>query len=573
MKAPFLRAGIVLPLLILVFLPSQQSFAQSEPFLCGTRPPARSGQALLSTIDPHGGAHLPSSDTIRALIYFVQFPEDPYPDELWERGRNPLWSERFAQGLTDYFREMSFGRLIFLFEIRPLPVILPRREVDYLVDNKNYGDASREIVRMLDAEYDFTRFDRWNAQDRAYRIEKSPDGRVDLVIQIYRSAGWNFLPFSGVSDLGFEGYEFVDDMQRFFYGGNGAFSDAAASGVTLVNHYGSPPVTGYDYAFGIAAHEIMHKIYGEGHPARLFGGLGLLGSSGAGMGLNSFERQTLGMIAMREIPFGTDTIVTLRDYMTTGDALLVPVPLRDNLYYSFEYRRKISQYDTAPIRGLYIYRIDNSGGRNQKEVVVQSADGKWRWRFDSTLNRPVKSVPDLLTGYNKLQAIPIEGRNTYAWGWWGDSTDAYTPANPWFSWWRNPSPDCVMGVDTIRTGMSCELLALTDSTARVAIRYRAPDILPVEETASEAFSLGQNYPNPASGGASATIPFSVASQGRVRLTIRSLLGMHVRTIAEEELPPGRYERRVDLAGMPSGVYIYTLESGAGVRRRLLRVVR
>lgn len=564
--------------LFAVFLFLQQPvYSQQEPFhnfSCGTiAPSSNHSRFTISNIGTHTGAHLPVSDTIRALVVYVQMPTDNLPDEYWERGHIPIWWKKYADTLNNFFREMSFGKLTLTCETHPRIVIPPRTEADYLDAKQNYGTASKDIIALLDREYDFTRFDLWHAQDHPYTVYKAPDGRVDLVIMIYRNVGWTtFLPFAGVSDLGFEGYVFVDSMKRFFYGGNGTFSDAASSGVTVTKKTAPNMVTDFNYAFGISAHEIMHKIYGEGHPARLFGGLGLLGASGAGLGLCGFERHVLGMIRMKEIPYGVDTVLTLHDYMTTGDAYIVPIPQRNYLYYSFEYRRKLSQYDTAPIPGIYIYRIDDAGSRNQKEVIVQSADGRFQWRFDSTLGRPVKYYPDLLTGYNKLQAIPMNGKNTYAWGWWGDEYDAFTMKNRYFSWWRNPSPDFAIGIDTIRTGLDCTVLSMNDSTATIAIRFGSQKILNIESNQDNSFFLNQNYPNPVALKSSTSIQFSLPKESNVRLSVFNIFGQHLSTIIESREQSGLHEVQLETSNLSAGTYIYTLDVEGKRQQRLMQIV-
>ncbi|MCB1182878.1 DUF1349 domain-containing protein [bacterium] len=94
-----------------------------------------------------------------------------------------------------------------------------------------------------------------------------------------------------------------------------------------------------------------------------------------------------------------------------------------------------------------------------------------------------------------------------------------------------------------------------------------------EDMVPRVSSLGTNYPNPFNP--MTTIAFDVAKGGRVRLAIYSVDGRLVRTLADEQLAAGRYERvwrGQDDAGRPvaSGTYLYRLEGpGFAQTRRML----
>lgn len=87
--------------------------------------------------------------------------------------------------------------------------------------------------------------------------------------------------------------------------------------------------------------------------------------------------------------------------------------------------------------------------------------------------------------------------------------------------------------------------------------------LPTDVRLSEAvpaeFALKQNYPNPFNP--STTIRYQVAGQGFVSIKLYNLLGQQVATLVSEEKAPGTYELRWDAEGIPSGVYLYRMQSG------------
>ncbi len=92
----------------------------------------------------------------------------------------------------------------------------------------------------------------------------------------------------------------------------------------------------------------------------------------------------------------------------------------------------------------------------------------------------------------------------------------------------------------------------------------------LSETVPASFELRQNYPNPFNP--STTITFDIQSAGRVTLQVFNILGQEVATLVNEVKAPGTYATRLDGAGLPSGTYIYRLQSDAGkvqVRKMML----
>jgi hypothetical protein len=76
----------------------------------------------------------------------------------------------------------------------------------------------------------------------------------------------------------------------------------------------------------------------------------------------------------------------------------------------------------------------------------------------------------------------------------------------------------------------------------------------------ELFSLYQNYPNPFN--ASTRIKFAVNRPQLVTLKLYNLLGSEITTILNELKSPGLYEVEFDASSLPSGIYFYTMTSGA-----------
>ena len=73
------------------------------------------------------------------------------------------------------------------------------------------------------------------------------------------------------------------------------------------------------------------------------------------------------------------------------------------------------------------------------------------------------------------------------------------------------------------------------------------------------FSLEQNYPNPFNP--STIINYSLPKDGNVRISVFDAIGSKVATIANEYKPAGNYSVQFNGSNLPSGIYMYKLESG------------
>lgn len=82
-----------------------------------------------------------------------------------------------------------------------------------------------------------------------------------------------------------------------------------------------------------------------------------------------------------------------------------------------------------------------------------------------------------------------------------------------------------------------------------------------EETeVPDAFRLAPNYPNPFNP--ETTIGFTVPQQVQVRLVVYDLLGREVAVLVDGVRPAGTHTVRFDASMLPSGVYLYRMQSGS-----------
>ncbi|MEJ2104065.1 MAG: T9SS type A sorting domain-containing protein [Ignavibacteriaceae bacterium] len=84
--------------------------------------------------------------------------------------------------------------------------------------------------------------------------------------------------------------------------------------------------------------------------------------------------------------------------------------------------------------------------------------------------------------------------------------------------------------------------------------YSNSNVLP------ESFNLSQNYPNPFNP--TTKINYSVSEPSNVRIAVYDVLGREIEILAEGFKPAGNYELTFNAENLPSGLYIYTFESGS-----------
>jgi hypothetical protein len=121
----------------------------------------------------------------------------------------------------------------------------------------------------------------------------------------------------------------------------------------------------------------------------------------------------------------------------------------------------------------------------------------------------------------------------------------------------------IFGEDSVHVGSKMVIDDLAFSASTVAVED--------DGGVPAAFALQQNYPNPFNP--TTTIQYTLPVAGHVTLTISNLLGETVATIVDSGQPAGQNAVRFDAAGLPSGLYFYTLRSGALVETRRMTLMK
>ena len=108
---------------------------------------------------------------------------------------------------------------------------------------------------------------------------------------------------------------------------------------------------------------------------------------------------------------------------------------------------------------------------------------------------------------------------------------------------------------------------VTDGTDTVSftspLEFSTPTVTGVEKllqgTVPEKYDLNQNYPNPFNP--ETKIRYSIEKPGMVSLKVYNMLGQEVETLVGEHQFRGTYEADFSASKLPSGVYMYRLQSG------------
>jgi hypothetical protein len=85
------------------------------------------------------------------------------------------------------------------------------------------------------------------------------------------------------------------------------------------------------------------------------------------------------------------------------------------------------------------------------------------------------------------------------------------------------------------------------------VRYVLTDAVSLDMSKTKLY---QNYPNPFKN--STTIPFEIAHEGKVQLTLYNILGQPVEIIVAQNMAPGKHEVEFNAQNNGSGMYYYQL---------------
>ena len=85
------------------------------------------------------------------------------------------------------------------------------------------------------------------------------------------------------------------------------------------------------------------------------------------------------------------------------------------------------------------------------------------------------------------------------------------------------------------------------------------------------FDLAQNYPNPFNP--STSIKYSVPESGNIRLSVFNIVGEEVAVLVDGFSQAGFFEVTFDASNLPSGVYLYKLQSANSVQTKKMMLLK
>ena len=134
-----------------------------------------------------------------------------------------------------------------------------------------------------------------------------------------------------------------------------------------------------------------------------------------------------------------------------------------------------------------------------------------------------------------------------------------------------------MVVDMISGRPSDGYIAIaTHGNGMYSARFNTNELSINETNIPEKFELAQNYPNPFNP--STQIPFSIKIPGKVQIKVFDLKGREIATLLNDNKPAGSHNvmwKGQDNFGkqMPSGIYIYQIESNGFVKSKKMHLIK
>ncbi len=98
-----------------------------------------------------------------------------------------------------------------------------------------------------------------------------------------------------------------------------------------------------------------------------------------------------------------------------------------------------------------------------------------------------------------------------------------------------------------------------------------PDAVSSSEALPVTFMLEHNFPNPFNP--ATVIRYHMPAAGHVRIAVYDLLGRQIRILVDETKAPGRYSVEFNAGDLPSGVYLYQMQSSGFVQVRTMLFVK
>ncbi len=362
-----------------------------------------------------GGLYKPSSnganEYMKTLVVFVQFDSTDVDvnNFTWPKDQLPTWANDLISSspsssypdltISDYWKDMSMGSFDFIGDVYPNLVTINTE--DYYKNNGyHFGECNKDALTQINPYVDFSDYDKWSFNSTTKTFEFSPDGYVDMIIMIYRTPKNERYDTTNVNspkwfDAGHGDFNAVAILSDYDFTLN--FDGVQIFGDNWISHLSSgltikKGIKSLAYTLPILAHEYGHLLFGAGH-----GNTG--GIMSGSYSLSAVERERLGHIAYTNCTQNNFSL-TLKDFITDGDVLRIPVPITNqnsSTFFLVENHQKVSKYDqiirggsigggydyTDTGSGIYVWLVKNGNSAIPSvNYEAVTADGRWDWTYD-----------------------------------------------------------------------------------------------------------------------------------------------------------------------------------------------
>jgi hypothetical protein len=210
----------------------------------------------------------------------------------------------------------------------------------------------------------------------------------------------------------------------------------------------------------------------------------------------------------------------------------------------------------------------NAGASEGKGAAATTGDATWLHRSFNTLQW-TSAGGDYETTVSG--STSVNGTGSYT---WNSTAQLVSDAQSWvdnsavnFGW--------ILIGDESAAGTSKRFDSRENPTAanrpKLTIVYTTSTSAADRQITPQNFILDQNYPNPFNP--STRISYQLPAAAQTRLEIYNILGIKVTTLVDGNQNAGLHSVSWEAAGLSSGLYIYTLRSGAFQQTKTMMLVR
>ena len=232
---------------------------------------------------------------------------------------------------------------------------------------------------------------------------------------------------------------------------------------------------------------------------------------------------------------------------------LLVIMTANNVWRSYDYGQ--TWEDVTPENVVYLRAIKYSPSGNYWVLVgvgsfnVRSLDNCTTWTH-SAIPGGSQSIRTLTFCHNGETVITSSWTSSQP-GKLLISTDAGES-------YEFMTSDIALKINYLTTGPSEEVWLVGDD-GLIAYNPSVPvSIDHTNQQIPDGYVLNQNYPNPFNP--STTVEYSIPVSGMCTFTVYNFLGQEIKTIVNEFQPAGSYRVTLDGSDLPSGTYIYKLQS-------------